>query len=127
MEACRKQKIMQLLEEHKRMQQTSRQRLDVSSQRIREQAQRQEVQRRIDAQMLVFERSREPTELSFDNIPSVIEISKECCVCMEAEKLLLLGCQHVVCFKCIQQITQKISSQCPLCRVSIVKEMIKKI
>ena len=61
--------------------------------------------------------------VSFDAIPKVIEISKECCVCMEAEKLLLFACQHVVCYVCFQ----KISSQCPMCRVPVAKSMIKRI
>ena len=61
--------------------------------------------------------------LSFDAIPKVIEISKECCVCMCEENRLLLGCQHVVCFECFP----KISESCPLCRVRIEKRLVKRL
>ena len=63
------------------------------------------------------------TTPSFDAIPKMIDISKECCVCMEAEKLLLFSCHHVVCFECFQ----KIAESCPMCRVPVEKSMIKRL
>ena len=75
-----------------------------------------------DDELKKFKASRSLT-WTFDNIPKSIEISKECCVCMEAEKLLLFTCQHVVCFVCIQ----KIHDTCPMCRAHVSKESVKRL
>jgi hypothetical protein len=59
----------------------------------------------------------------FDAFPEDIPLSNDCAVCMEAQHLLILGCRHVVCVGCLNNIQVE---KCPVCRKEISRDLIKR-
>jgi hypothetical protein len=62
------------------------------------------------------------TSMDYSSFPSDPKPTEECCVCYNTEKLLITGCRHVICFECLQ----KVSKTCPMCRVSINLNIVKR-
>lgn len=51
--------------------------------------------------------------LDFQKIPKDFEVSNDCCICLEAQDLVILECRHVVCFECLAKM---LNTSCPICR-----------
>ena len=62
------------------------------------------------------------TSMDYSAFPSDPKPPEECSVCYNTEKLLITGCRHVICFECLQ----KVSKTCPMCRVSINLDLVKR-
>ena len=69
-----------------------------------------------------------PRSLLYTDIPSVIDSSKYCPVCIteDCEQPLILGCGHSLCFECYATLTTRNEPICPLCKYPIDAKLVKR-